>query len=422
MTMIKFLRYDRNWPWFVRGDIDGFFGLFMDNLLQLMLITILCQYACGFPMEMIAGRILPGAAISIVLGNLFYAWQAWRLAKKTGRKDVTALPFGINTVSLLAFIFLVMAPVYYETGDADFAWKMGLAACFLSGIIETLGAFVGDWLKRHTPRPALLSALTGIALTFITLGFSFQIFASPTIAILPMILIFIFYGAKVRLPMRLPGGLMAVILGTVIAWTLRALNFSYFSTPQDPFQLGWHWPVPLLGDVMSALLTPTGWAYLTVIVPIGLFSVIGSIQNLESAEAAGDKFETRPSLLVNGLTTLIASVFGSPFPTTIYIGHPGWKTMGARTGYSVLNGIVITILCLTGGVTAVLKIIPLEVTLGILIWIGLVMVAQAFEKTEKRHALAVAFGLIPALAAWATMWSARVASPGETRRIARLSW
>ena len=169
-------------PWFVRGDVDGFFGLFIDNLLQLMLIMVLCQYACGFPSSFITGRILPGVAISILAGNLFYAWQARRLSQKTGRKNVTALPFGINTASLLAFIFLVMGPVYYETEDSDLAWKVGLVACFLSGLIETAGAFVGDWLKRQIPRAALLSGLAGVALSFMVLGFSFQIFASPSIA------------------------------------------------------------------------------------------------------------------------------------------------------------------------------------------------------------------------------------------------
>lgn len=109
--------------WFVRGDIDGFFGLFVDNLLQLLLILTFCPLVCGFPAEFVVGTILPGAAISIAGGNLFYAWQARRLARAEGRDDVTALPFGINTVSLVAFIFLIMGPVYRETGDALLAWR-----------------------------------------------------------------------------------------------------------------------------------------------------------------------------------------------------------------------------------------------------------------------------------------------------------
>jgi AGZA family xanthine/uracil permease-like MFS transporter len=75
--------------------------------------------------------------------------------------------------------------------------------------------------------------------------------------------------------------------------------------------------------------------------------------------------------------------------------------MGARQGYSIINGIVITILCLIGGMTLVLKVVPLEAMLGILLWIGVIMTSQAFQEIPKPHALAVAVGLIPALGAWA---------------------
>lgn len=390
-------------PWFVAGDIDGFFGLFLDNLLQLMLITVLCQTVAGLPPELVTTRILPGAAISILIGNLFYAWQARCLAVRTGRRDVTALPYGINTPSLLAYIFLIMGPVYQETKDPTLTWQVGLFACLVSGLFETAAAFFGDWLRRHTPRAALLSSLAGVAITFIAMGFIFQIFASPTIAILPMMLILITYASRVRLPIGLPGGFVAVAAGVALAWILRWGGLPSFEPSTAPYRLGIHLPVPVVGDLVSLLLGPIGWRYMAVIFPMGLFNVIGSLQNLESAEAAGDRYESRPSLLVNGLCSVAAAFLGNPFPTTIYIGHPAWKGMGARYGYSILNGTVITILCLIGGMALVLKVVPLEVTLGILLWIGIVMTSQAFQEIPKRHALAVAFGLIPSLAAWALL-------------------
>jgi hypothetical protein len=58
--------------WFVRGDIDGFFCLFVDNLPQLMLIAVPCTRVCGMPTELVYRWILPGAALSILFGNLFY--------------------------------------------------------------------------------------------------------------------------------------------------------------------------------------------------------------------------------------------------------------------------------------------------------------------------------------------------------------
>jgi AGZA family xanthine/uracil permease-like MFS transporter len=387
-------------PWFVRGDLDGFFGLFIDNLLQLMLIGILCRLVCGFPAAVVTRTVLPGAAISILIGNLFYGWQARSLAVRTGRSDVTALPFGINTPSLVAYVFLIMGPVFRETGDWRMAWQAGLFATLLSGVMEAAGAFIGDWLRRHTPRAALLSTLAGIAITFIAMGFILQIFASPLIAVLPMMLILATYASRIRWPLSLPGGFVAVLIGVALAWLLRSLHLTTFTTPQEPYSFSVCLPRFMPHDAFALLLSPTGWKYLAVIVPMGLFNVIGSLQNLESAEAGGDRFDTRASLLTNGIGTIAAGFFGSPFPTTIYIGHPGWKAMGARSGYSILNGLVIALLCVFGGLTLVLKIVPIECTLGILLWIAIVITAQAFQEIPREHAPAVAVGLIPSFAAW----------------------
>ena len=100
--------------------------------------------------------------------------------------------------------------------------------------------------------------------------------------------------------------------------------------------------------------------YFSVILPMGLFNVLGSLQNIESAEAAGDLYPTRPSLAVNGIGTLAAAAFGSCFPTTIYIGHPGWKALGARAGYSVLNGAFFTVVILTGTLAHIAWAVPVE--------------------------------------------------------------
>ncbi|HTM20336.1 MAG TPA: hypothetical protein VL172_07515, partial [Kofleriaceae bacterium] len=181
-------------PLFVAGDIDGFFGIAIDNLIQLLLILGLCTGVLGFDGELVLGTILPGAALSIVVGNLFYAWQAQQLSRRTGRSDVTALPYGINTVSLFAFVFLVMLPVKLAAQDAGMspaaaarlAWQLGLAACLLSGVIELVGAFVAEQVRRSTPRAALLSTLAGIAISFIAIDFAIKTFAAPLVAMLPL--------------------------------------------------------------------------------------------------------------------------------------------------------------------------------------------------------------------------------------------
>ena len=127
-------------PWFVTGDIDGFFGLALDNLVQLLIIVSLCRGVLGFSDALVYGRIVPGAAVSLLVGNLYYAWQAKRLAAREGRTDVCALPYGINTVSLFAFVFLVMLPAKLAAqaqGMADparIAWQVGFDRSHAPGV------------------------------------------------------------------------------------------------------------------------------------------------------------------------------------------------------------------------------------------------------------------------------------------------
>ncbi|HEY7553912.1 MAG TPA: NCS2 family permease [Candidatus Binatia bacterium] len=384
-----------NPPWFVRKDLDGFFGLMIDNLIQLILIVSLCRELIHLPDSYIFGKILPGAAISILVGNVFYAWQARRLAHETGREDVTALPYGINTVSLFAFVFFIMLPIYLETKDPVWAWKVGLVACFLNGVIEIICAFIAEAVRRVTPRAALLSALAGIAITFISMDFTFKIFARPLVALLPMALIFVAYFSHQKLPLGLPGGMVAITIGTILGWSLGAMDGKSLIvdvTFAAPSFAG--------GSLWEALMHPAFLNYFSVIFPMGIFNVVGSLQNIESAEAAGDRFKTFPSLMANGIGSVVAALLGSVFPTTIYIGHPGWKRLGARSGYSVLNGIFISFLCLTGTIQTVLGLIPLEAGIGILLYIGIIIVAQSFQETPKDHAPAVALGIVPALAGW----------------------
>ena len=154
------------------------------------------------------------------------------------------------------------------------------------------------------------------------------------------------------------------------------------------------------GSLWEAISSPVFLNYFSVILPMGIFNVVGSLQNIESAEAAGDSYRTFPSLMANGIGSVVAAFFGSVFPTTIYIGHPGWKRLGARSGYSALNGLFISFLCLTGSIQAVLGLIPLEAGVGILLYIGIIIMAQSFQETPKEHAPAVALGIVPSLAAW----------------------
>src|SRR5262249_54926710 len=116
-----------------------------------------------------------------------------------------------------------------------------------------------------------------------------------------------------------------------------------------------------------------------------------------------EAYRTGPSLTINGLGSVAAALFGSAFPTTIYIGHPGWKALGARTGYSILNGAFVTFICLTGTLAWIAWAIPIDAGMAIVLWIGIMIVTQAFQATPREHAPAVVVGLLPGIGAWGAL-------------------
>jgi AGZA family xanthine/uracil permease-like MFS transporter len=62
--------------------------------------------------------------------------------------------------------------------------------------------------------------------------------------------------------------------------------------------------------------------------------------------------------------------------------------------------LVTLLLCITGVLPIVLRFVPLEVAAPVIVWFGLITVGQAFAEVPRNQAVAVAMGLIPALAQW----------------------
>src|SRR5258708_29711554 len=122
------------------------------------------------------------------------------------------------------------------------------------------------------------------------------------------------------------------------------------------------------------------------------------MNNVESAAAAGDDYNLRHILLADGIGAIVGAILGSPFPPAVYIGHPGWKAVGGRIGYSLATGWVIGVVCFLGLTALLLAVIPLVAILPILLFIGLVIGAQAFQATPSRHAPAVVLSGLPKFA------------------------
>jgi AGZA family xanthine/uracil permease-like MFS transporter len=388
--------------WWVAGDWNGFFGLFTNVLLNVIVLTGLCLGVVQLPSDTVFGRILPAMGIALLLGNAFYAYLAWQLGKAEGRSNVTAMPYGPSVPHMFIVVFLIMLPVYLKTKDAVLAWQAGLAWCFIIGIIVLLGAFVGPKIRSITPRAAMLGTLAGISVAFISMRPAFQMWDTPWIGLVCFAIVLISWTANIRMPGGLPGGLVAVIIGTLIGWIVALAGWSDYVKPAEVgasfAQFGFR--IPLFStDVWTGLSQVA--PLLVTAIPLGIYNFTEAMNNVESAAAAGDDYNLRKVLLADGAGALIGSMLGSPFPPAVYIGHPGWKAVGGRVGYSLATGVAIAVVCFLGLTALLLAVIPLVAILPILLYIGLVIGAQAFQASPSNHAPAVVLALIPNIAEWA---------------------
>ena len=378
-----------------RSDIDGFFGLFTNNLTNLLVMAGLLL-TVGMPAEIAFGKILPAVGLSIFINSLIYSYMAYRLALREGRNDVTSLPSGTSVTHMFLIVYLIMGPVYHNTGDPYLAWYASLAWGFLEGAIELFGSFFGERLRQAIPRAAMLGSLAGASITFIAMSPAMQTFDMPYVGLVSLAIILVGWFGKINFPFNIPVGLVAILVGTVIGWLTGAMDLSLLLSSFDSIQFSL--PNFSISRVISGFSEAT--PYLVSAIPLGIYNAFETIDNIESAEAAGDKYSTFWTMVADGGVSMIASLFGSPFPTAVFIGHPGWKEAGARIGYTIATGFGLLFITWLGLISFLLNVIPLVAILPILVYIGLVIGSQAFQETDKKYAPAVIFAIIPWLADW----------------------
>jgi AGZA family xanthine/uracil permease-like MFS transporter len=390
--------------WFVAGDLNGFFGLIFDNLTVLSFLSGILVFGFGFPSEIVYSRMFPGTALGVLFGDLVYTWMAFRLSQKTGRQDVTAMPLGLDTPSTIGLALIVLGPAfvglkqqgYSEHDAAMMTWYLGMATMMYMGIIKLVLSFFGRWVQEIVPRAGLLGSLAGIGLGLIGMVPLTDIFGMPVVGLVALGLIFYTLVAGIRLPMKMPGVLVSVVVGTILYYTIGRFGLAggTFSAPPAA-QANVSLPVPTLGFVKGLGLA---LRYLPLSIPFGLLTVVGGINVTESARVAGDDYSTRDILLTEALSTILAGLCGGVAQTTPYIGQPAYKNMGARAGYTLLTGIFIGIGGFLGQISFLVELIPRAVLAPILVFVALDIIIQAFEAVAVRQAPAVAFSFFPTIA------------------------
>jgi adenine/guanine/hypoxanthine permease len=385
------------------GDWNAFFGFGTNILVNMLVLTGLLRFVLKMPDALVFGRILPALGLMLCLSTFYYALLAYRLAKRTGRSDVCALPSGVSVPHMFVVTFIIMLPITLQTGDPIKAWQAGLVWVFFQSFILMLGGVLAPYIRRITPRAALLGTLAGVSVTFISMRPALEMFMTPLIGIPCFAVILVAWFGGVRYPRGIPAGLVAIAAGMLIAWgsTLAGLDVGGMSLArlgQAFANFGFALPLPAHAHVFA------GFEYLGIIlvtaIPFGIYDLVEAMDNVESAEAAGDAYPTTQVLTADGIVSLIGCLMGNPFINAVYIGHPGWKSMGGRIGYSAATGLMVIGLSSCGLIALLLSLIPVVAISPILLYIGMLIGAQAFQETAQRHAPAVVLALVPHLAAW----------------------
>ena len=156
-------------PFWTRGDLNAFFGLGINMLVNVLVLAGLCIGVVHMAPDDVYQVVLPALGIELLIGNVFYFYLARKLAMKERRDDVTAMPYGPSVPHMFIVTLVIMLPTYLATKDPVAAWTAGLAWAFIIGCIILIGAFVGPSIRHFTPRAAMLGTLAGISLTFISM-------------------------------------------------------------------------------------------------------------------------------------------------------------------------------------------------------------------------------------------------------------
>src|SRR5256884_2979310 len=388
------------------GDWNAFFGFGTNILVNMLVLTGLLRFVLKMPDSLVFGRILPALGLMMCLSTMYYAFLAYRLALKSGRSDVCALPSGVSVPHMFIVTFVIMLPITLKTNDPIKGWEAGLVWVFCQSFILMIGGFIAPYIRKITPRAALLGPLAGVSITFISMRPALEMYMTPIIGLTCFGIILVSWFGGFKYPKGIPAGLVAIAVGMIIAWGSNMFGLGYGGLSLEGLHgaftnFGFSVAIPAVHHLVSGL------RYFGVIlvtaIPFGIYDLVEAMDNVESAEAAGDAYPTTRVLTADGVVSLIGCLMGNPFINAVYIGHPGWKAMGGRIGYSAATGVMVIILSWFAVVSVLLALVPVVAISPILLYIGMLIGAQAFQTTPIKHAPAIVLALTPHLAAWAKL-------------------
>jgi AGZA family xanthine/uracil permease-like MFS transporter len=373
--------------WWVleRGDIDTTIAHLGFNLAQTV-IPVFLLIPVGIPAAFSVAHLLPGYALGFLVGSLGMVGLAAGLARRQGRGDVTAHVYGNNVPAIISYTLSIMLPVYLESHSAERAWAVGAAAVAWTGVIKLAAAPFAKTFRRFIPGAAAMTVFGAAMYSYLALVLLQRVFDHPLVGLVALAIVMTSVLGNIPITRwRIPPFLAAWTVPLVVG-----LAAGYVRPAWQGLSVSWPFAIPAEPLGAMALAVP----YLSVIAPMAIYHVLQDIASVAGASAAGDDYDVRAVLAVDGLGTLVCGLAGSVITPVVYAMLPPYKAMGARIGYSFWTPVLYLAVTVSGLTIFIAQLFPWPILAAMIAYVSIGVGMATLRRVEPKYLSVVLLGFV----------------------------
>ena len=373
--------------WWVleRGDIDTTIAHLGFNLAQTV-IPVFLLIPVGVPAAFSVAHLLPGYALGFLVGSLGMVRLAINLARREGRLDVTAHVYGNNVPAIISYTLSIMLPVYLESHSASLAWAVGAAAVAWTGLIKLAASPFARTFRRFIPSAAAMTVFGAAMYSYLALVLLQRIFDHPLVGLVALAIVMTSVLGNIpitrwRIPPFIVAWIVPLLVGIAAGYVRPAWQGI---SPALPYAIT---SEPLRA---MALAVP----YLSVIAPMAIYHVLQDIASVAGASAAGDDYDVRAVVAVDGLGTLVCGLAGSVIAPVVYAMLPPYKAMGARIGFSFWTPVLYMTVAVSGLTTFIAGLFPWPILAAMIAYVSIGVGMATLRRIEPKYLSVVLLGFV----------------------------
>ena len=377
---------------FKKGDLDAGVAVFFDSFSKIIIASGILLVNFKLEKDLVLAKILSATALTVFIGSIFSYLLAKQLAKKQTKSQeirdgqakpggATALFAGVSSTCFFVWISAIMLPTYLATGDPILAWRVTLAVSFIYSLLQIVLAFLSEKIFKLIPADALKGAIIGGCLAWMIISPISQAMTRPWLFIISLFILLTFFLGRIKFK-YLPTALAALLLGTALYWLSGQAEVQEVSSALS--HLGFYLPSFQFAMFQPPVLT-RALNFLPLILAYILAETTANIQAFAEAKGPEGAYPVKSNLLTLALVNLLGSLLGNPFPLNYYWGHSTWKKVGAGEGYPLVAGTLHLLICFTGISALVAVLVPTEVSLIMLVFVGLNSAAFAISESSSKY-------------------------------------